>query len=560
MDWMSRHDGQLHNPMPLNSSGLAMSISDGINFTAQPTLPNLPAMFPSPIPPSLNHQRRPFAIASSGGGFRAMTASMGMHRALLEEQLLGQVTHMSGVSGSSWFLAAAMFGRGFAAQLGNLQVPLETLLQETAANYTKALQHALATGKLSMKPRFASTRECGLFGRVELRLICSIVLSFFGNAPALDHLAFTEAFLPSFGPNISTIATASRLSLHDKTVLFNTALLNDVWVTPTGRTEPARVRIAGGLADNQFPAHRAVPAAYAISPTPSDPVSNIEGRWEPAELTASHVLQDNGSILPLALPPNPTAVFLAAASSAAAAFLASPSEGDSVLRTLKVPAACAAAGLQELAVPIGNTFRLADPYVTDNTGAAAVLARMQRDCRQPRPVLDCQDSPRFTLVVLAYFGNNSLHADVNELFTTSKWGGPSAIFAGSSPSWHDFTVFPTSAESSYHSIHHWAGIVRTVDNVLFGVRSGDDVRLQLIILSGSQVTGFGDQLSATSHSVVKALASRVSGASHDVLTAFLLPAEIVGIKDAELVFRNQYSRDALLFTKAIRSILSVFMK
>ena len=98
-------------------------------------------------PSSNTAPRAPTAIASSGGGFRAMTASMSVARALAIDDHWDKITHMSSVSGGTWFSAQMAYSDWFYRNVMDPQVGLEEVVREWGERYASALPE---TGTVSL--------------------------------------------------------------------------------------------------------------------------------------------------------------------------------------------------------------------------------------------------------------------------------------------------------------------------------------------------------------------------------------------------------------------------
>ena len=98
--------------------------------------------------PGSNVRRRaPTAIATSGGGFRAMAASMSVARALAMDGHWDKITHMSSVSGGTWFSAQMAYSEWFHRNVMDLRVDLEDVVRLWGEQYANALSD---TGTLGL--------------------------------------------------------------------------------------------------------------------------------------------------------------------------------------------------------------------------------------------------------------------------------------------------------------------------------------------------------------------------------------------------------------------------
>src|SRR5215210_2011683 len=90
------------NESPLSSPAIGTAANDLIVACA--------AERPSSLPPAPPRQP-PFALAFSGGGFRATLSAVGVLRFMADARLLGQVRWVSSVSGGS--VAQGLFAHAY---------------------------------------------------------------------------------------------------------------------------------------------------------------------------------------------------------------------------------------------------------------------------------------------------------------------------------------------------------------------------------------------------------------------------------------------------------------
>ena len=70
---------------------------------------------------------------------RAMVAALSVYRAFLLENAVSGLTHISSVSGSSWFLGTAAFSTEFALKMANESYPISELVIELGERYSRSV-------------------------------------------------------------------------------------------------------------------------------------------------------------------------------------------------------------------------------------------------------------------------------------------------------------------------------------------------------------------------------------------------------------------------------------
>lgn len=78
----------------------------------------------------------------SGGGWRALSASMGFARGLANEKLLQKVRTISAVSGGSWFTLQLAFSKRFYNAVTNSSVTIKKVTHEWFSTYYQEALHA----------------------------------------------------------------------------------------------------------------------------------------------------------------------------------------------------------------------------------------------------------------------------------------------------------------------------------------------------------------------------------------------------------------------------------
>ncbi|MBD3272768.1 hypothetical protein GF385_00255 [Candidatus Dependentiae bacterium] len=92
------------------------------------------------------------AVCASGGGYRAMIATLGLFLGLEKIGLLDGITYMAGLSGSTWFMAPwTYYGTDVASYGSQLQKKVEKDLKKTGVN-TREFARVLATKYLFKQP------------------------------------------------------------------------------------------------------------------------------------------------------------------------------------------------------------------------------------------------------------------------------------------------------------------------------------------------------------------------------------------------------------------------
>ena len=101
---------------------------------------NLTPLAAPPVQVLPHGSRAPLAVATSGGGFRAMAGSMGIGRALGERGLWPAVTHLSSNSGGGWFASQLVFSEWFYHNVAvNTSWPIGEVVAEWGRQYDEAI-------------------------------------------------------------------------------------------------------------------------------------------------------------------------------------------------------------------------------------------------------------------------------------------------------------------------------------------------------------------------------------------------------------------------------------
>ena len=169
------------------------------------------------------------ALALSGGGFRAMTGDMALARALARIGAWESVTHLSSVSGGSWFSSLFFYVPAFHEKVvGN--EPLRKVVAAMGDDYSAALERALTTGGFRTLASRDTTAHstCGYFFARALDALMNVNVFVF---PATDWFAYVSlAILPNLPPERTYTAQRATPLLEDITLIHNTAVAKTAWV------------------------------------------------------------------------------------------------------------------------------------------------------------------------------------------------------------------------------------------------------------------------------------------------------------------------------------------
>ena len=169
------------------------------------------------------------ALALSGGGFRAMTGDMALARALARIGAWESVTHVSSVSGGTWFSSLFFYVPAFHEKVvGN--DPLREVVAAMSDDYSAALERALTTGgfrTLASRDMTAHSACSYIFARAMDALMNVNIFVF----PATDWFAYVSlAVLPNLPPERTYTAQRTTPVLEDITLIHNTAVTKTAWV------------------------------------------------------------------------------------------------------------------------------------------------------------------------------------------------------------------------------------------------------------------------------------------------------------------------------------------
>ena len=452
----------------------------------------------------------PVLVAFSGGGFRAMTGSMAIARALAVApggSLWPQVTHLASGSGGSWFSSQLCFGERFYHNITRNDTSVYDLVKNWGAAYSLRLLAELANGTGTPRP---------LHGR------CHLVD---GALDSIASWAFDHTKLPSaqWEPFTATILRGNvdalggsdaprrygvRSGLRTATLLQMLSLPPDTYLTePDGTLRSVDLLVDGA------PIEYAVPLGFA---------ADASGHLEWSHHVHAHVNlsvagdvdgggAQAGARAPLPLPSDPTVATVTAGSSAAMGAIASFAMVDQITPRLlrwAVRDCLKDTGLESLAVPTDGaaaaaafpTYRFLDGGYTDNSAVAMALARMQRDCADghgsgPAPsgtALDCDAVPSLVIVdhdsrgSMEDFSSQRLFRPPAGTPTINHWSAPdpkllaprATVFNATFPDASQFAHYPGTAGGTPSQF--WNGTVLTADNPWYGVRGGQRVRVALV--------------------------------------------------------------------------------
>lgn len=439
--------------------------------------------------------RRPLGLASSGGGFRAMWNSVAVTRAMGAIGYWPAVTHLSSVSGSSWFSSQLAFSR-------------EYFLNATAAegswglidyirHYGARIDAVISSGKIADDLGPTGEGPCSVVEPLWKDALKTIAEDL--NLPVLNWLEFITAifnpFIEDFGS--ATYATAERQGLLNVTLMQCVSIPPTAWSAKNGEPTNLELEMQGN------PLNYSIPACYIA---PSSPKEASDWLFFPkSPLT---VKQTGAELM---LPRDPRIATITAASSAAEGFAGSKTLASQNLQNISSFLAlfleqCLPANLQNLGVPADGsvqakypTYRLIDGGYTESTSAAFNLGKMQADCRAGK--VDCSRGKR--LMIVGHMKRKAFPVLFSE--PGVKPGQPSleagsigAAFPGNlapmptifreqfselqniSGGWKEYIPGPKNIGTNHNSSRYFMGNLTTVNNSWFNVIGNDTVEVVLI--------------------------------------------------------------------------------
>jgi hypothetical protein len=392
------------------------------------------------------------AVAYAGGGFRAMSASIGFTKALDEVGPGSEVSMVSSVSGGTWFSVLREYSQDFYDKLNNVNVSAEEFTRNVLEQY---LQNTKCNPSLA-------NAYCAL-DKSKLALIDELILPFmpvklpFGGRTI--NLALSngwEGYVTKIlGSDIGALpaAQSTRHNPNGPDLLMCTTLPDNAVLT----SSTASLRVSAYTSSSLEPLpDTQIPVAYYIARANSGYFLPLEETTEAPSLKV--VDNSTGSVEPLAVAKMPTVGLIAAASSAPADKLvpvieqAMPALGD-----LSYVPVCTDAGPCN-----APKYRFWDGGYVDNTGVGMLVGKLQQ-----KHGLD---------VMLRIFLVDSTGLDTYALFSADN-STKQRIFA---PSESNIAEDIMSTESMRYERRR----VQTVANSLFGVQGGQTVEVLVLMAGG----------------------------------------------------------------------------
>eukprot|EP00929_Paragymnodinium_shiwhaense_P020473 TRINITY_DN13641_c0_g1_i2.p1 TRINITY_DN13641_c0_g1~~TRINITY_DN13641_c0_g1_i2.p1 ORF type:complete len:623 (+),score=77.51 TRINITY_DN13641_c0_g1_i2:83-1951(+) len=474
-------------------------------------------------------RRAPLAMASSGGGFRAMVTMMAYAQAMAASDLWPEVTHLSTVSGTSWFSTLFTYSEAFFGNVTRAEGSLNFV--EFVGLYGKSYDDVIRSRRIPTTLIDISDGDCPL-----LYALLKWILPAFASAlyvPMSDWVAYIGgAVLSPWMPNVGcdSFATRSRTGLQTATLLQCASLPPDAWLPRDGKAASVPLRLGGRKIDYFVP----ICNAWGLNNT---------NEWLVYPDEAVSVGDDDTG---LDFPSDPLIMKVTAASSAAQGFLGSETAtlqrlgaisrsmlevaesrtegGQAVIDAAQEPTSvlnradkeaqslrggasrqkpllkCLPAGLQSSAVPFAEgdpwgpgNYLTTDGGDTEVTGAAFALGRMQAECAAESETLDC--SKGLSLIAISNQGRIGLQILFKQAGVSP--GEISNISNAAGGSANNLSPTPTVFEESYDTLagwtdylsaelngspdpaRYWVGTLTTVSNSWYNVKGGQRVRVAL---------------------------------------------------------------------------------
>ena len=454
-------------------------------------------------------------VALSGGGFRAMTGSMVIARALATApggSLWPQVTTLASNSGGSWFTSMFINDAAFQGTILDGATPLSSVVATWGTNYS----HSLATHQQGI-PAWVPITD---------KEICK---AFDSTVQGVASTAFSLQTVPKYWqPYVAAVLDATSPELVERlgagavrpgqiaaTLVQVMSLPPDAYVLSS-----SGVRGAESLMVDGHTVDYAVPLGFAID-------ADGSAMWmhnAQVQLT----LADGTSVHPAPLQTNLTIGTLSAASSAALGFASSPAMIGQVIPSWLswLIASCTETlGLDGAAIPTDGaplgvavfppSYRFIDGAYTDNSGAAMGLAALLGECAggAASSAAPCYPTPR--LIIVDHDAASGNAGTSRKLFrapagtatsslpcATSLPSSPCTDGGGAITHWSaaqsgqlaplatifdaDYPAASTFVPYSSASSDYWSGELTTAANSWYGVPAGQRVHVLLIRLKTSQ--------------------------------------------------------------------------
>jgi len=437
--------------------------------------------------------RRPLGLASSGGGFRAMWNAMATTRALGATGHFGSVTHLSTVSGSSWFSSQLAFNREFF--LNATAAEGSWSLTEYIRYWSAQYDNEIISGNIGNTLGPGGIGACSFIDDEWKKTLLYLTGELY--MPLLNWLQYITGLLNPFIPDIetATYATAKQSGLLDVTLMQCSSIPPNAWTAKYGIAWSLDLEMNGTAFDYS------IPTCYVPAKSDKDASS-----WLTFPLGPLIVKQTGKELM---LPEDPRIATITAASSAAEGFAGSKTLATQNLRNMTssknpIIESCLPANLQNLAVPTDGTiaaeyptYSLIDGGYTEVTSAAFNLGKMQADCRMGK--FDCTGGLR--LMISCHMKGTSLpvlfrHPGIEPGQPSLLAGYVGAAFPGNlapMPTIFDaqfselenWTVYVPAAENGGNASRYWTGYLTTVSNSWYNVVGGE--RVQVALFEANQI-------------------------------------------------------------------------
>lgn len=478
--------------------------------------------------------RTPTAYVTSGGGFKTMTASMGIIRAWDESNILQlNTTHSGCVSGGCWFQFQFSYSKDFyESALGLNGDSVTTFLRQWGKRYGDAMKEGIKEEKFEKLDLSISN----LSGKACLPFVDNIVMDAIDGVvnlllddvdfPLTNWYFYVEAMLGSYITNYNTsLFSAEREGFANSVIVAGSSLAIDAYANDPSKT----LTISSGLPDKIT----LLPINFVAS-------DGSTGEWQyTAAESPLEVSTGKGffkKTVKFELLPAPLINVVAGAASSFAGAIGSPTIlskfVDNFLKNelqflgsieLKDLNECLPLGLQDFGSPTeGNIpstvspwdpfYRYLDGGYTENSGIAHTIANMQQSCIDDPSKYDCSKGLRLLNIcghgiqnVIKNLAINGGDQSIPRLFANCNCGNSTADGAGkifnvaktvspqifsedfpsdlNGPGWELYSTktYDPFGDNTEPSISYaWRGNVTTVSNKAYGVTAGMNVDLVVI--------------------------------------------------------------------------------
>eukprot|EP00966_Prymnesium_polylepis_P311155 7188639-Prymnesium_polylepis.1 len=186
------------------------------------------------------------AVAMSGGGLRAMTASMAVARGIANaDDGWERITHLSSVSGGSWFSSQMVYSGRFYTEVTSKTKPMDQVIREWGDDYARVMRKAIQQGDVRTIDPQLRAMECDT-RCIDTRRIMAIVVDLLlqvAEVPLMEWEPWVGTFLIPYIDNVmdGRRYNSTKNGLSSATLIQGLVLPPNAWTpnAPSGGRERA---------------------------------------------------------------------------------------------------------------------------------------------------------------------------------------------------------------------------------------------------------------------------------------------------------------------------------